>query len=101
MLGRKSPKVEDKHFENGYVYALTGRNKVNDSIFSIPDSINAISTKLSILSKDGKSYYSSFFRRSDHYSFYQKYHRFSLLTEHTKIYIKQPILLKKLIMMLC
>ena len=72
MLGRKSPKVEDKHFENGYVYALTGRNKVNDSIFSIPDSINAISTKLSILSKDGKSYYSSFFRRSDHYSFYQK-----------------------------
>jgi len=71
MLGRTDSKTEDEDMAKNYVYALTGTRKKNGALFGIPDSINTIATKLSILSSEGSSY-GGFFSRSDHYSFFKK-----------------------------
>jgi hypothetical protein len=71
MVGRMGSDVSASDKEQGYIYALTDKYGANDSIFNVPDSINSSSTNLSLLSKDGSSYSSSF-SRSDHYNFYNK-----------------------------
>ena len=71
MIGRMGSDVDKEKAKSGYIYALTGTNKVNDSLFSIPNIINSVSTKLSVLPMDGSSY-SDFYSRSDHYIFYKK-----------------------------
>lgn len=71
MIGRTGSGVDKDIAKSGYIYALTGTSRINDTLFSIPDSINLISTKLSVLSMDGSSY-SDFYSRSDHYIFYKK-----------------------------
>ncbi|SDB90482.1 M28 family peptidase [Williamwhitmania taraxaci] len=71
MIGRIGSKFDTEEFAKGYVIALTGNSKVNEPLFGIPDSINAISTKLSLISTDGSSY-SDFFSRSDHFNFHKK-----------------------------
>ena len=71
MLGRMGSKVKAKDIEKGYVYALTNNRNTNEKFFNIPDSINRVSTKLSLLSTvSGR--YSSDFRYSDHYTFHKK-----------------------------
>jgi len=71
MIGRMGSEVDKEKAKNGYIYALTGTSKVNDTLFSIPNIINSVSTKLSVLPMDGSSY-SDFYSRSDHYIFYKK-----------------------------
>lgn len=71
MLGRIGSEIEDENEKRNYVYALTGTRRLNESLFGIPDSINEISTNLSVLSSDGSSY-GGFYSRSDHYNFHRK-----------------------------
>lgn len=71
MIGRMGSEVDKEKAKSGYIYALTGTSKVNDSLFAIPNYINSVSTKLSVLPMDGSSY-SDFYSRSDHYIFYKK-----------------------------
>lgn len=72
MLGRMGKKASKKDIEKGYVFALSERSgKTNDKLHNIITNVNNNTTKLNLLTKDG-SYYSSFFARSDHYSFYKK-----------------------------
>jgi hypothetical protein len=71
MLGRMGSKVKAKDIKKGYVYALTSKRNINEKFFNITDSINRVSTKLSLLSSEGSNY-SSTFRYSDHYTFHNK-----------------------------
>lgn len=71
MVGRNGSQVPEEAIDKGYIYALTDSREFNDTLVSIPDSINAVSTKLTLL-RDGGSSYNSFFGRSDHYNFYKR-----------------------------
>lgn len=71
MLGRMGNDATEQQKQQGYVYALTATRGMNDTLISITDSINTVTTKMALLKDQGGSY-NGFYSRSDHYNFYEK-----------------------------
>jgi len=71
MVGRNGSQVAEVSIAKGYIYALTHTRDYTDTLVSIPDSINRVTTNLHLLRDEGASY-NRFFSRSDHYNFFRK-----------------------------
>ncbi|MFO7938299.1 MAG: M20/M25/M40 family metallo-hydrolase [Bacteroidales bacterium] len=71
MVGRNGSQVAEESIAKGYIYALTHTRDYTDTLVSIPDSINRMTTNLHLLKDEGSSY-NNFFSRSDHYNFFRK-----------------------------
>ena len=67
MLGRIGNDISEDDIKQGYVMALTGNSEENDTLSGTIGYINSLTSKLAISSTS-----SSFYRRSDHYKFYEK-----------------------------